>query len=192
MFEVEMKFRSPGNERVIEMLESMGAQALFDGCMEDVYFAHPDRDFGRTDEAVRLRLCGTSAELTYKGPRMKTSTAKAREELTVSVDDGLAVRRLLERLGFSEFVSVKKRRASFLLDKVRVEVDEVDGLGQFVELELITEDHSRAESQIELARKKLTLTKQTSETYLEMLLAKRGSPRRAQIPCSDSIRPAGP
>ena len=121
-----MKFRSPGNERVIEMLKSMGAQALFDGCMEDVYFAHPDRDFGITDEAVRLRLCSTSAELTYKGPRMKTSTAKAREELTVSVDDGLAVRRLLERLGFSEFVSVKKRRASFLLDKVRVEVDEVD------------------------------------------------------------------
>ena len=45
-------------------------------------------------------------------------------------------------------------------------------MGQFVDLELVTEDPSTAEPPIDLARKELTLTKQISETYLEILLAK--------------------
>jgi adenylate cyclase class 2 len=188
VLEVETKFRSPGNEKVIEALSSMGAQLLFEGCMEDIYFSHPSRDFGMTDESVRLRIHDTATEITYKGPRIAATSTKAREELTVSVDDSLSARRMLERLGFSEFISIRKKRSSFLLDELRVEVDEVEGLGQFVELELVTEDPSRAEALMDLARKALALTKQTSETYLEMLLAKEGRAGRGQAPRPDSGR----
>ena len=171
MIEVETKFRSPGNGKVLESLSAMGAERLSDGDVEDVYFAHPNRDFGKTDEAVRLRASDGRCELTYKGPRMNFSVAKAREELTVSVGDGLATRRMFERLGFVEFAVIRKHRTSFLLDKLRVDVDDVEGLGQFVELELVTEDPVRAEALITEARKELTLTRPVSETYLEMLLA---------------------
>ena len=52
-------------------------------------------------------------------------------------------------------------------------------MGQFVDLELVTEDPSTAEPLIDLARKEPALTKQTSETYLEILLAKQDGLRRA-------------
>lgn len=170
---MELKLRSPDNDRVVSLLRSMGAQQLNDELTEDTYFAHPNRDFGETDEAVRLRVKGQRCELTYKGPRMASSrSSKAREELTLLVDDGLAARRMLERLGFQEFVSVRKRRISFLLDKLRVDVDDVEGLGQFVELELMTEDPSKAEELIGLVRTKLPLSETVPETYLEMLLVK--------------------
>lgn len=51
-------------------------------------------------------------------------------------------------------------------------------MGQFVDLELVTEDPYTAEPLTDLARKELTLTKQTSETYLEILLAKQDGLRR--------------
>ncbi|HIH02131.1 TPA: class IV adenylate cyclase [Thermoplasmata archaeon] len=170
MIEVETKYRSPGNGKVIDELRSMGAEKISEGPMEDIYFAHPARDFGKTDEAVRIRSSDGRCELTYKGPRMASSSAKAREELTVAVDDGLAARRMLERLGFREFAVIRKHRVSFVHDKLRIEVDDVEELGQFVELELVTEDPSRAEELMDHARKGLSLTRPVPETYLEMLL----------------------
>jgi adenylate cyclase class IV len=53
-----------------------------------------------------------------------------------------------------------------------VDVDDVEGLGQFVELELMTEDPSKAEELIGLVRTKLPLSETVPETYLEMLLVK--------------------
>ena len=173
VFEVETKYRSPGNGKVLDVLRSMGAEMLSEGLMEDFYFAHPVRDFGKTDEAVRVRSSDGRCELTYKGPRMAASPVKAREELTVAVDDGLATKRVLERLGFREFAVIRKHRTSFIHDKLRVEVDDVEGLGEFVELELVTEEPSRAETLMDLARRELSLTGPVSETYLEMLLETR-------------------
>lgn len=169
MLEVEMKLRSPDNNKVISLLKSIGAQQISDEVMDDVYFSHPSRDFGDTDEAVRLRGRGQRCEMTYKGPRMAMSASKAREELTIVVDDGLVARRMLERLGFEEFASVSKHRTSFLLDRLRVDVDDVDGLGQFIELELMTEDPVRAEGLIQLVKSKLPLAEPVPDTYLEML-----------------------
>ena len=170
MLEVEVKFRSPGNDLVIEALKRLGAERLTEESIEDVYYGHPSRDFGSSDEAVRLRRRPDSVELTYKGPRMTSSSAKAREELSMGVSDALSASRILERLGFSELISVRKRRATYLIDKLRVDVDEVDGLGQFVELELITEDVAKAEKLLESARSELPLGDEVKETYLEMLL----------------------
>ncbi len=173
MLEVEVKFRSPENDRVIEALERLGAKRLSDESMEDIYYQHPSRDFGISDEAIRLRRCGDSAELTYKGPRMASSSAKAREELSMAVVDSLSAARILERLGFSELTTVRKRRKTYLIDKLRVAVDDVDELGQFVELELITEDIAKAETLLRSVRKDLPLEDEVKETYLEMLLDRR-------------------
>ncbi len=173
MLEVEAKFRSPGNDRVIEALERLGAKRLSEESMEDIYYQHPSRDFGVSDEAIRLRRYGDSAELTYKGPRMASSSAKAREELSMAVVDSLSAARILERLGFYELTKVRKRRTTYLIDKLRIAVDDVDELGQFVELELITEDIAKAESLLRSVHKDLPLGDEVKETYLEMLLDRR-------------------
>ncbi len=170
MLEVERKLRSPGNEQVIERLTTIGAEKVSDETHEDVYFIHPCRRFKDTDEALRLRELGGAAELTYKGPRMECSHAKAREEVTIDVGDTLSLRRILERLGFTELATIRKRRVSFALDKLMIAVDDVEGIGQFVEIELMTEDPSRAKQLIDTAMEGLLLGEDVETTYLEMFL----------------------
>src|SRR5688572_28544694 len=36
----------------------------------DEYFAHPARDFAKTDEALRIRTSGGKSFVTYKGPKL--------------------------------------------------------------------------------------------------------------------------
>jgi adenylate cyclase class 2 len=172
VIEVESKYRSPGNDKVEKTLTRLGAKKISEGVMEDVYFAHPSKDFGKTDEALRLRKMQEHSELTYKGPRMHTQNTKAREEITLRTDNPLAVQRIAERLGFRESYNVRKRRVSYLLDKLRVDVDDVDGLGEFVELEVLTESPERSEQLLETARKELELEKIEPKTYLELLIEK--------------------
>jgi adenylate cyclase class 2 len=171
MLEVETKFVSPGNDRVEETLRDLDAKLLSDEEAEDVYFGHPCRDFGKTDETLRLRKKEGGSELTYKGPRMKIENAKAREELTLKLDDPLGAQRIVERLGFSEFIVIKKRRRTYVYDKVLVAVDVVEGLGEFVELEVITEEPNRATTLIEELRNRLGLKTVEHNTYLELMLA---------------------
>lgn len=175
MIEVESKFWSPGNDKVEKTLLRLGARKVSDGAMEDIYFSHPSRDFGKTDEALRLRKMDGRAELTYKGPRMRMEHTKAREEITVPVGDPLGTQRIVERLGFQEKHVVSKRRATYVLDKLRVEIDEVEGLGQFIELELITEEPQRAEALIAMAQEQLGLERGEPRTYLEMIIEKKPS-----------------
>jgi len=173
VIEVESKYWSPGNSAVIAALNKLGAKKLSDLTMEDVYFSHPSKDFGKTDEAIRLRKKEDGAELTYKGPRMKTASVKAREEITLKVDDPLNVQRILERLGFKETYTVTKKRIAYQIDKLRVEVDVVDGLGEFVELEVLTESPERVAALLETARTELGLNKIEQKTYLELLIERK-------------------
>ena len=59
-----------------------------------------------------------------------------------------------------------------MLDKLRVDIDDVEGLGEFVELEVLTESPERSEQLLETARKELELEKIEPKTYLELLIEK--------------------
>lgn len=172
MLEVESKYWSPGKEKVLKALARLGAEKVSEEEMEDVYFGHPCKEYGKSDESLRLRKRSGDAELTYKGPRMHLEHTKAREEITLRISDPLAAQRIVERLGFEERMVIRKTRATFLLDKLRVEVDDVEGLGEFVELELITEEPARAARLMETARKELELERIEPLTYMELLLKK--------------------
>ena len=178
MLEVEAKYRSPGNDLVEKTLIKLGAKKVSEGVMEDLYLVHPGRDFGKSDEALRLRKQAEGAELTYKGPRMAMKNAKAREEITLRTDNPLAVQRILERLGFKEGYVVRKSRTTYQLDKLRVDIDNVEGLGEFIELEVMTEAPERSAALMETARTELVLDKPEPKTYLELLIEK-GIPRES-------------
>lgn len=157
---------------VEKALVRLGAKKISEGVMEDLYFAHPNKDFGKSDEALRLRKRSDGAELTYKGARMAMQHTKAREEVTLRTDSPLTVQRILERLGFKEAYVVRKSRTTYQLDKLRVEIDNVEGLGEFIELEVMTEAPERGAALMEIARKELVLDKIEPKTYLELLIEK--------------------
>jgi len=162
--EVEVKARADP-EAVRRRLGELGATPLGVEEQEDVYYEHPCRRMLEADEALRLRLSGSRAELTYKGPRSGDG-AKSRLELTLRVDDPAAARAILERLGFREAIRVRKRREVYRLGRALVSIDEVEGLGAFVEVEGVSE----AEALDLLER--LGAREVVRETYPELLAAR--------------------
>ncbi|MCX8000634.1 MAG: class IV adenylate cyclase [Leptospiraceae bacterium] len=162
--EVEAKFRlKPGVEEKIKKIAK-----FFEEKEEfDVYLSHPCRDFAKTDEALRLRV-EKKVKLTYKGPKIDAET-KSREEVNVVVNDFEETLKLLEFLGFKKFRTVKKLRKIYRMDNAIICVDSVEGLGDFIEIEV--EGGLERKEEIFKIAEMLGYTKAESVrlSYLEML-----------------------
>ncbi|HLE97051.1 MAG TPA: class IV adenylate cyclase [Candidatus Thermoplasmatota archaeon] len=170
MLEVEVKARVPPgwDPKVLEGLASLEGVEQ----QEDAYFAHPARDFGATDEALRLRRVDDRAELTYKGPRIDTTT-KTRREVTTDVGGFERTRDILLALEFSEVARVRKRRTIWRTGRIEIAVDDVDGLGRYVEVEALagdTEDPARLREEVLGFLRKMGLAVTERRSYLELLL----------------------
>lgn len=174
--EVEQKFRAADADSVRREALRMGGEALGVVEQSDEYFAHPARDFAQTDEALRVRRVGDEALVTYKGPRLDAHT-KTRRELELPL--GAAAEefpRLLEALGFTSVATVRKRRERLRVAcegrTLELALDEVEGLGAFVELETLAEESELADAQhaVSSLADRLGLTQSERRSYLELLL----------------------
>ena len=68
-YEVEMKFRVADRAALESRLVELGATISVAQAEVDVYFAHPARDFARTDEALRIRRKGAAISSPTRVPR---------------------------------------------------------------------------------------------------------------------------
>ena len=178
LLEVEQKFPIDDLEPVRQALSALGA--TFDDPIEqaDVYFAHPSRDFKETDEALRIRRVGSENWITYKGPKLDATTKTRREiELPLKAgDEGWSqFAQLLEVLGFRRVDEVRKRRVPGELRwegrTVHLALDEVSGLGRFVEIEVLAdaEDLPGAKGGLASLATALGLSRQERRGYLDLL-----------------------
>jgi adenylate cyclase class 2 len=184
-YEVEMKFRCDDLARVRAALVALGARGGGEPVEQvDQYYRHPVRDFARTDEAFRLRRVGEQNFMTYKGPKID-GTTKTRYEQETRLADGEATFRgaddTLRRLSFEPVAAVRKQRQSFHIveDGVDVEatLDEVAGVGAFVELEASIDAPRDDAEPLDAARRalallaaRLGLSDAERRSYLELLL----------------------
>ncbi|HWR25908.1 MAG TPA: class IV adenylate cyclase [Methanosarcina sp.] len=175
MIEVEVKVRAD-HSKVRSILEKLGAKKIGVEHQSDIYFAAPHRDFAKTDEALRIRSFDGKSVLTYKGPKLD-GVSKTREELETPADE-VSTTRILNALGFSKAEIVRKTREVFKAEEITICLDEVEGLGEFLELEITVEN----ERELEASRAKLfELLKQFGfgkkdsirTSYLEMVLEKK-------------------
>ncbi len=182
-YEVELKFPLQSPQDVLSQLEAFGAEQQAPLEQRDVYFAHPNRNFAETDEALRVRCVGDENCITYKGPIVDSRT-KTRREIEIPFQDGeLAADQLadlLKALGFEPVRAVIKTRIPFQLicegREVDLALDEVTGLGSFLEIETIADQSTLDEAQrciIRLAER-LRLKNPERRSYLCMLLQKDG------------------
>jgi len=172
-FEIEVKAYCGDLVAIEKRLEARGARFISYDTEEDVYYNSPIRDFSKTDEALRIRRCNDALILTYKGPKVDAGS-KTREEFEAHVDknDSEAIDTLLARLGFIVGGKVKKRRKLFGLDDMHVCLDEVDGLGHFVEVEIKGEDIGPKRDRILKLMQDLGLQRFERRSYLELLAQK--------------------
>ncbi len=188
-FEVEFKFPVADLGQLRERLEGLAAQFHEPLEQVDLYLKHPARDFARTDEALRLRSTRSPSSaqcvITYKGPKIDPHSKTRREIELPLVDDGRwieAWRELLEALGFQSVAEVRKRREPATIkwhgQTVEAALDDVTGVGHFVELEIAAD-----EQHVETAKKSLAdlaqslgLSGSERRSYLELLLGHREPP----------------
>jgi adenylate cyclase, class 2 len=180
-YEVEQKHRVDDVAALTARLAERGAVLGPPVVQTDRYFTHPARDFTRTDEALRIRTAAGASFVTYKGPKLDTAT-KTRQEIELPLDprdaDGARFGELLETLGFTPVATVRKSRRSFEFRRdgrgVAGALDDVEGLGTFVELEVVANEaglDAAKRTIAELARE-LALGQSERRSYLELLLEK--------------------
>jgi adenylate cyclase class 2 len=179
MLEFELKIRVPSLDPVRKRLMENDARFCGSEHEHDIYFNAPHRDFGVTDESIRVRYSNTTTVVTYKGAKIKTYGLKAREELNVVIDSGEVFEQMLDRLGFTRAAEVNKWRENYRLSDAGIMLDEVEDLGTFVEIEIMSDNEiSDTAARIEEIAKKIGVSGEPIlASYLELLLTKRSEVR---------------
>lgn len=187
MFEVELKFAVDSHDRLKQNLATMNTTHRSTSNHCDEYFNHCLLDFAAQDIALRIRSTDRQHTLTYKGPNLD-DLAKVRQEIELNFEDDekTKFRQMLFGMGFHSVAVVNKKRDSIAVTidplhnhsgphaTVEVCLDQVEGVGCYVELELVvqqkTEIPSAKETLQALAAKLGITTQPTTVSYLEMLL----------------------
>ncbi|MDG1401033.1 MAG: class IV adenylate cyclase [Candidatus Binatia bacterium] len=175
MLEVEVKIRldEQGLEELRRQLPALTVDTPTTLEQEDLYFSHPDRDLKARDEALRLRLDSRLA-ITWKGPKLDPPL-KTREEIEFGLDtDCDTATRLLVALGYQEVARVTKTREQWRIaapSPALICLDNVVGLGWFVEVEVEAEQAAEGRMQLEAVLRLLSLDQREfiATSYLGLL-----------------------
>ncbi len=177
--EMEVKFRLENPDFVITKIKELGAIFVEELTEKDDYYNAPDRDFQQTDEVFRIRTYGNLNHFTYKGPNQK-GNIKVREELELKIEaeeNGYEkARKLLQLLGYRHVAVVQKIRKVYdsMLEGFPIHfcVDQIDGLGSFLEIEIVTDSSKKEQAEeiiLELVRL-LNLERAEKRSYLQMII----------------------
>ncbi|MEW6252360.1 MAG: class IV adenylate cyclase [Planctomycetota bacterium] len=190
--EIEIKLRIADDSAVRRALQARGARHVWRVLETDRILDTPERRLRAAGCALRVRtsrpappqagadvpsaLLASTAEATmlaFKGPR-SPGDFKQREEIEVGVADAEALLDILGRLGCAPVIVLEKLRERWDLAGCQVLLDELPGLGRFVEIE------GPDAGAIERVRSALWLDAAplVRETYVEMA-ARHGSPDSA-------------
>lgn len=149
MIEVEIKLplRQRENKeetvRITEALCGMGFRKAARFLQRDTYFDNGAGEIRTGGKALRIRetedlMQGkVTAELNFKGPRMDR-VSMTRQELETEVGQAETGRQILAALGYFPVPpEVMKERTEYRRENITACLDRVEGLGNFLELEII-------------------------------------------------------
>ena len=135
MIEIETKIPISDLAIVRDTLKLLDAEDLGNVQLADTYYVIPW--WGSAANSIRIRESDageSDAELTLKAPSESNEAAVSRREISVGIRDTAAMRQILDLLGMDVCARVGKSRERFELRGVPVYLDEVPGLGNFVEI----------------------------------------------------------
>ncbi len=174
MIEVEAKVRISDVWWMEKRISEEGAEYKGMIKQRDEYYDFPDMRLFNDGGAFRVRSSDGDFRITYKWCKKDEDTT-SREEIEIGIESADKMITILESIGFVKLCEIKKKRKVYQLDDLKVSLDEVEGLGSFVEVE------GMADSEEEYRAKKVEIFKLLDRlgisssdiirrTYMEMAL----------------------
>jgi len=174
MIEVETKLKIDHVEHIEEQIKELKGEYKGEKTEIDLYFDNPNIHILSGGCALRVRDADGEYRLTYKGPKKDDETT-SRPEFEIGIESAVEMIKILDELGFYEIFKVKKLRKTYLLKDLIITLDNVEDLGEFIEVEgKASNDEEFKEKKDEIFKllKKLGLSRKeiSQRSYLEMLL----------------------
>ncbi len=186
MIEVEVKCPVRSLSQIRMQLTQIGFKKEKICTEHDVYLNHPEHDLRKSDQALRIRTVtedGRSESfVTFKDKKID-QVSMTREEYETAVADGAIMRQIFRGLGYAQSFDVIKVREYMIFKNIHACLDQVNGLGAFLELEILCDIDTLNEKEKELARKEslseieavmqkigLRMEETTTTSYLSMLM----------------------
>jgi len=151
MHEIEVKAKVVDQDKLLAKLERDGCQLGPAVAQDDTVYSNMPKIPGtaQPDRVVlRVRIEDGRVIFTLKKDRANELSG---EEHETEVSDEAELRAIIKLLKFTEVVRVRKERQQGEWRGCHVCVDRVDGLGDFIELEKLTDEEKDLEIQDELA-----------------------------------------
>jgi adenylate cyclase class 2 len=144
--EIELKYRVDDLEALLVALKSRGIELSEPVFQDDQAYAPAGWQFGDSKLGVsflRLRTVQGRHYFTLKQPAGNTQDCL---EYETQVDDRQAMHHAALHMGYRPTVRITKTRRTATLDDSSLCIDEVDGVGEFLELERMAPDHADAQA----------------------------------------------
>ena len=139
--EIEVRFLEIDKENLVAKLNHLGAIDHGEELLDERIIFDKDLNWQKAAKFLRLRTKGGKTTLTYKDRQSPHEpSAHGTEEIEFEVSDPNLALALLDRLGFEPFRYQQKKRHSFSLGSVTVDIDTWPKIPTYVELEGDTED----------------------------------------------------
>ena len=141
--EVEVAFDNTKKE-MIELLskyEYLGEKEIY-----DIYYydplrdnLKPERDL-RLNETFRIRKTDKGCYMTYKKQHFKGKLWIYSDEYEVVIENFETVKIIISMLGLEYLITVHNKRRVYRYNNFEIELEDVEGLGIFLEVERLSKD----------------------------------------------------
>ena len=164
-YEIQIKLPVDNLDKIRKKLKDLNIEKSETKWQQDTYFEAPGWKLPKTDELMRIRQEGKKYILTYKGPaKGKEIRIKPKIEFQVNPD----LKNVLEKIGYKKILQINKKREEYLFDEIEIALDEVENLGEFIELGTENPKHEKKINKL-IKKLELDLKSTTKKSYFELV-----------------------
>ena len=146
-------------KRIREKIKQENFKLVSEEIEEDTYFSDKDLYFVKNRICLRTRKINDNyLELTYKPKSTEETEKYGKKEVNIElkIKDYEDIKYIIKQLGYIEYVSFKKYRTTYSKNFNGIErnimLDELKGIGKFIELEVLSEKEDKQKMISELER----------------------------------------
>ncbi|ATL99805.1 class IV adenylate cyclase [Aeromonas sp. MR19] len=166
-FEVEFKYRLSDVDAFTTALAALNPEVMLEDNQEqDSYFDTPEHSLAAEGKSLVLRTMQPSGIQLWivKGPEADRCEA-------VNITDADKAASMLRTLGYRQVLAISKRRSIYFVGPFHVTRDHLEGIGDFAELAIMTDDEDRLEeyrTELEHLAIKLGLKQREYRSYKKL------------------------